>query len=331
LPSWVLKAAVQKLLSPLPGAHRLNRALQAHVTRTLDLTSDRVAAQMGRCARHLEAYVSTRGRTPGRVLEVGTGWHPLLPLGFHLCGCDEIRTVDRVALLTSWTIREALDAVAAGIAAGTLAAALPRLVPGRAARLTQGLRDLRSASGTEALERLGIRYQVGEASILPAGSADLVVTNSVLEHLEERELRALLRELRRIVATGGVASHFVDLGDHYATFDRRIDVYNFLKFRTGTWKLVNSRLHFQSRLRIGDYRRLLAETGWTLLEETSQRGTAADLARIRLAAEFTRHSLDDLLVYRSWIRAMPAGEASSGPLSDAAGRGGSGAGGGHPL
>jgi SAM-dependent methyltransferase len=306
LPSWVLKAAVQKLLAALPAAHVLNHLLQARITHSLDLTGDRVTAQMGRCARHLEAYAAPRGTIPARVLEVGTGWHPLLPLGFHLCGCDEIRTLDRLALVTPRRIRETLEAVVERIRDGSLSGALPRLVPPRADLLRERLRELQAAPGTRALETLGIRYQVGDASEVPAGSADLVVTNSVLEHLDENELRALLTQMRRVIAPGGVASHFVDLGDHYAVFDRRIDVYNFLKFSDRTWNLVNSRLHWQSRFRITEYRRLLAETGWVLQEEASQRGTLGNLVKVPLAPKYRHYPLADLLVYRSWIRALPA-------------------------
>jgi SAM-dependent methyltransferase len=313
LPSWVLKAAAQKLMSALPGAHALNGVLQARITRSLDLTSERVFAQMGRCARHLEAYSGASGRIPGRVLEVGTGWHPILPLGLHLCGCSEIRTLDRVALVTRRRLHAALEAVAAGLREGALGSILPRLDPARAERLLERLPDLRSASVTAALEALGIRYLVGTGTDLPPGSADLVVTNSVLEHLSEGDLRALLIRLRRVVAPDGVASHFVDLGDHYAVFDRRIGVYNFLKFSDLTWRLVNSRLHLQSRLRIHDYRRLLAETGWDVREEASQRGTPAELEEILLAPRFHRVPTLDLLVYRSWIRAVP----SSGPRGSA--------------
>jgi hypothetical protein len=307
LTSWILKAAIQKALSPLPAGHALNRLFQVRVTGSLDLTGDRTSAQMGRCARHLEAYAGSAGRIPHRVLEVGTGWHPLLPIGFHLCGCGEIRTVDRAPLLTRSLIRRTLEAVARKIRDGSLRALLPRLVPERAAGLLESLERLKAARGRGALEPLGISYQIVGRAGLAVGAADLVVTNSVLEHLEEQELRALLGDLRRAIVPDGVASHFVDLGDHYAVFDRSIDVYNFLRFSDRAWGLINSRLHHQSRLRISDYRRSLTEAGWSLREESSQRGTVADLEKIPLAPRVRRYSLEDLLVYRSWIRAVPAG------------------------
>jgi hypothetical protein len=305
LPSWVLKAAAQKILSALPAPHLLGGVLQTRVTGSLSLTRERVASQMGRCARHLEAYAATRGRIPPRVLEVGTGWHPLLPVGFHLCGCGEILSLDRTALLTRKRIGETLRAVAGALADGTLGPILPRLDSARTERFVARFRNPARREAEDALGSLGIRCEVGEASGVPAESADLVVTNSVLEHLREEELRSLLGDLRRAVALGGAASHFIDLGDHYATFDSRIDVFNFLRFSDRAWSLVNSRVHWQSRLRISDYRRLLAETGWILREEESQRGTVSDLARIPVAPRFTRYSLEDLLVYRSWVRAEP--------------------------
>lgn len=307
MPSWVLKAATQKILSALPAAHALNRFFQKRVTRSLDLTDDRLTAQLGRCARHLEAYVGLRGRIPDTVLEVGTGWLPILPLGFHLCGCREIWTVDRVPLMTAVEARRTVVRLASLIRSGQLVKVLPRVIAEREER-TLAVAERASGAAPEAiLEPLGIRVVVGEASGLPLGSAsaDLTVTNSVLEHLEEPEIEDLLRGMRRAVAPAGVASHFIDLGDHYAVFDRRIDVYNFLKFTDRTWNLVNSRVHRQNRLRISDYRRLLTSTGWSIVEESSQRGTPADLGPIPLAPRFRNYALDDLLVYRSWIAAQP--------------------------
>jgi len=66
--SWILKAAIQKVLSGLPAAHHLNRVFQDRLTGSLDLTPDRLLDQLRRGARHLWAYRKLHGRLPGKVL-----------------------------------------------------------------------------------------------------------------------------------------------------------------------------------------------------------------------------------------------------------------------
>jgi len=313
--SWILKAAIQKVLSGLPAAHHLNRVFQDRLTGSLDLTPDRLLDQLRRGARHLWAYRKLHGRLPGKVLEVGTGWFPVIPLGLHLCGCGEIDTVDRTALMRREDVLRTLRALADLFRAGRLSEALPEFQPERAARLAEMTQDLNRAArpGDDdpalILQRFGIRYQTSdlEALGIAEGSVDLALTNSVLEHLREKELEVLFRTLRRLVSGSGVASHFIDLGDHYAVFDRSVEVYNFLKFYGPVWSLVNSSLHFQNRLRISDYRRLFGATGWRIVEEASQRGTQGDLAPLSLSPRFRAYRLEDLLVYRSWITLQPNG------------------------
>ena len=311
--SWILKAAIQKALSGLPASHTLNRVFQERLTRSLDLTPDRLLDQLRRGARHLRAYRKINGRLPGRVLEVGTGWFPVIPLGLHLCGCGEIDTVDRAALMRRKDVLRTLSALTELFLAGRLSEALPEFNPDRAARLADRSRDLnRAAERDDAevpliLRQFGVRYETPDLTALglPEKSVDLVLTNSVLEHLKEGEIELLLKGLRRLIAGSGVASHFIDLGDHYAVFDRRVEVYNFLKFSDAFWSLVNSDLHFQNRLRISDYRRLFEATGWRIAEEASQRGTQADLAPISLSPRFRVYRPEDLLVYRSWVTVQP--------------------------
>ena len=310
---WILKAAIQKALSGLPSSHALNRIFQDRFTGSLDLTPTRLSDQLSRAARHLQAYLKIHGRLPGTVLEVGTGWFPVIPLGLHLCGCGQIYSIDRTQLMRRADVQRTLGAVTALHREGRLLEVLPDFQPDRVARLAEMAQDLERATTRDdgdaaiILKRFDIHYQAShlEALALREGSVDLALTNSVLEHLRLEQIELLLTELRRLSARSGVASHFIDLGDHYAVFDRRVDVYNFLKFPDPVWSLINSRLHFQNRLRISDYRRIFETTRWRIVEEASQRGTQADLAPIRLSSRFRAYRPEDVLVYRSWVTVRP--------------------------
>jgi hypothetical protein len=59
-------------------------------------------------------------------------------------------------------------------------------------------------------------------------------------------------------------------------------------------------------LRISDYRKLLAETGFDLVREESTSGKKEDLERVTLAPEFRHYSREDLLVLHSFLTAKLA-------------------------
>src|SRR5207253_3087992 len=83
----------------------------------------------------------------------------------------------------------------------------------------------------------------------------------VCEHVPEDDLAEIFRECHRLLRPAGAFSCRIDLQDHYSYFDRGLSRYNFLRFSDGAWRLVNSPLHFQNRLRAVDYLRLVRDAG----------------------------------------------------------------------
>src|SRR5436305_15290696 len=92
--SWLLKAAVQGAISSLPARDRLNRLLQERVTGSLTLTDEVFERKLAQCRRHLESYRTQHGTLPGHVLELGTGWYPIIPIGLSLAGVERVTTMD---------------------------------------------------------------------------------------------------------------------------------------------------------------------------------------------------------------------------------------------
>lgn len=69
----------------------------------------------------------------------------------------------------------------------------------------------------QTLERLNARYLTGGlASLrsLPDASIDLFFSHAVIEHVRHGELVETLREMRRVLKKGGIASHWIDFRDH---------------------------------------------------------------------------------------------------------------------
>jgi hypothetical protein len=107
--NWILKAVVQKGVSFLPGSHKINYFFQRHVTRGLVLNDDLFTDRLTHCRDHLDSYYKYNGK-PGFVChELGTGWFPIVPLGFWLCGASEIHTLDLSPLIRQENLNKTLS------------------------------------------------------------------------------------------------------------------------------------------------------------------------------------------------------------------------------
>ena len=76
--------------------------------------------------------------------------------------------------------------------------------------------------------KLTLHQQSATSTFLNSSSIDLVVSNSVLEHIED--LNELIKEMYRITKPGGFGAHGVDFRDHRIYFDTNIHPLESLKF-----------------------------------------------------------------------------------------------------
>jgi hypothetical protein len=304
--SWLVKAAVQGAVSRLPQAHRLNGLLQRYVTRSLELDEARFMKKWRQAQRHLRAHYLHGGRAPAldTVIELGTGWYPIVPLGLALSGARRVLSFDLVPLLDPARVLGTLKMYRRLAHAGRL----PALEPDACDRIDEVLARAAGRSAQWLLEAFGVCVRRADArrTGLPEGSVDLFVSNNTLEHVPGDVLSGVFREFHRVGHEGSVMSHFIDMADHYAGFDPSITVFNYLKYSSRTWALFNNRLQFQSRLRLPDYRALHRETRWLILEEDLHAEPAALLRQVELAQEFRALDEEALRVTEAWITSGPA-------------------------
>jgi SAM-dependent methyltransferase len=211
-----------------------------------------------RAEQHVAAYEEHGPGTPvGEAVfyEFGVGWDLAIPLSFAALSVGRQVLVD---------IRPS---------------ARVELVNDSLARLE--LEPVRSIAELE--PRFGIEYLAprdARATGLPAESVDFVSSTDVCEHVPEDDLAAIFRECFRLLRPGGAFSCRIDLQDHYSYFDRSISRYNFLRFSESAWRLVNSPIHFQNRLRAPDYLRLARDAGFELVVERPSGPDEAGLAQL---------------------------------------------------
>ena len=303
---WWLKAVVQGTLSLLPEPQRWNRLLQRYVTKSIYLRPETFRRKWAQAQAHWDNWSQRRMGPPNVALELGTGWHPLIPIGLSLLGVERIHTVDITSMISMRTLAEVIDAYAAMVDEGAEGVALD---PDRVATLE----ELRARPGSDphaALARLGIHPVVADArdTGLPSGSVDLFVSNNTLEHVPGPIIEGMFAEFARLASDEALMSHFIDMADHYASFDKRITVYNFLRFSDPAWRLFNNDLQYQNRLRVADFRKLHDATGWRVVDEDNTADAEA-FRRVPLAARFRDYTPEDCMVYASWLVAEKGGHA----------------------
>ena len=306
MPPWIVKAAIQGVLSRLPNSQAYNHLFQKHVTRSVDLTETYFLSKFRQCERHLQELArESAGARPASfvALELGTGWFPIVPIGLALGGAHRVYSVDTQRLISHARVLSTLEHYLRCIETKKLQTPSAD----SESRVRAAIEQAPRLSAEALLAELGVEPLVADARALPldAGSVDLICSNNTLEHIPRAVIVDILKEFRRVGSVSVLMSHHIDLADHYANFDKSISVYNFLKYSERTWRLFNNELQYQNRLRVSDFRAIHAEAGWQVLQELNTRKPEEVLKAIRLADEFKRYSVEDLLVYDSWFSSRP--------------------------
>ena len=215
--NWKSKAAIQKAISFLPGKTSLNRQMQ-RVTGGLKLSDQQFEWKIGHARDHYQYYTDycQKPFSDTRVLELGTGWYPIIPIYFFLKGCRSFDSIDIyqwlkvenyysvIAMYRAWRDDGRLDAFIDDIDESNWDI-LMRILAG----------DL----GVEEInERIFFNPMLGDASTTSKISSgyDLICSNNVLEHIYPKSLEPILARFHGLVNEGGVMSHFIDLSDHFA-------------------------------------------------------------------------------------------------------------------
>lgn len=299
----VLKSVAKSLIPFLPAARRLKRRIVPYQD---DPGNSRLALANG--LQMIGLLRSADARIRGDVLEVGSGWVPVIPLLFHLCGARRVVMTDIERLMDAQTIERARQVVGAEL--GRVARELGLDEAEAAARLRSGFDP---------------DYLVGwDSARHPAGSVDVVVSRAVLEHVPPPAIEAWTADFSRILRPGGVMCHVIDNSDHWEHHDKTLSRIDFLRYEDGLfWRLAcRDPQAYQNRLRHSDYLALFRRHGWTAVvdEGTPDEKCLRDLRTLPLASPFRGRDPRDLAILSSVFvlrrtsevgRAAPAGIAPS--------------------
>jgi SAM-dependent methyltransferase len=292
--SWLPKAISQKTISGL-RLLPLYYFLQKRVGRLKGFHPNSRIEYAAKLYADVRPYVRVEGAT---LVEVGTGWVPVLPLALHIMGAGRIVTFDlNRHLQEDLTLRTV----------ALLHESIPELIRRAGvdpSRLELRLRRLREARDVGTLFKLAnITYHSpadASQSGLPDGSVDVVYSNLVLEHVTPQAMRDIHIEAKRVLKPTGVCWHNVDYSDHYAVAGKGLSAVNFLRYSQRTWDVLGQNdILWQNRWRHSQYCSLFEEVGFTVIRsiarpcDEEKRDLAAGL---KLHADFAWAKPEDLNV-----------------------------------
>jgi len=297
---WLGKAGMMQAFSYLPLGNELHYMAQRRVTRSLPSSDEKFYEIFEQAREHLEALRRHSDTRPedANFYEFGAGFELGIPLSFNVLGVLSQTVIDIRKLLRIELVNEILMK-------------LKRV--GGENGMTRSLQKLLEQNPSDDWVVLlhdwyGIQYQApcdARNTGLPSASFDFVRSTNTLEHIPMPDIRLIFRECFRLLKKSGLMSFLIDYQDHYSYGDRRISVYNFLKYSDSTWRWFNPPLHYQNRLRHRDYIRLLQETGFEVVEETAlapSHQDLMDLSRAGISRQFRdAYDLTELGVRRSHI------------------------------
>ncbi len=271
---WALKAALANGLSVVPGGRRLHALLQRYVTHSIPPSERDFFSRSHAAIQHLAAY-RRWGTSPGDArldratfVEFGAGWDLGIALIYRLAGVGAQFVFDIEPLVNAELVRLAAtrarthaDHLFTASAHAPDLARLPHDGPATQAMLYDWLRAA------------GIEYRApGDArrTELPSGSVDAVTSTFTLEHIPPDDIAAIFAETLRTLRPGGVMSGLIDMSDHFSHADPGISPWHFLRFSEQAWRIVNSDLLYQNRLRASGYVAMARSAGFEIAQAATE-------------------------------------------------------------
>lgn len=302
---WQIKAYVQKAISFLPARERINYWFQKNITKGVLLGDEHFGYKIQHASDHIRFFSENKQfeKDQCRILELGTGWYPIVPIALYLAGYNEIVSVDLSGWLTKQGQLTAIEKYIEWRSAGKLDKFLTTIDEKRWTVLTEIIEEQATLSYADINSKICLEARVENLfeTSLKDQSFELICSNNTFEHVHEPVLKRILKKFSELIKPMGTMSHFIDLSDHFAHFDSSINIYNFLHYSKAQWKRIDNDIQPQNRLRFVDYKNMYAELGIPITKEETRAGDAIALSEINLHSEYDSYSKEELMVSHGYI------------------------------
>jgi SAM-dependent methyltransferase len=289
---WRLKSFQFKVFSALPGGTRLYNFAQDNITKSTHASVPRVdqKIQVGlEFWDWLKSQNMSERLVRGRLLDIGSGWHPTIPLLWHSFGNDQQTLVD---ICPNMNARQVADTIKH----------FREIVENpnwshRSAikRLPEKPADS-AIDAASSLKPLGIRYEApyGDHLQRSPDHFDMVICTQVLQHIPKAVHLQIFKELFHCMKPGGVFHATVHFVGQFRSPHLRAGQYEHLTPSPALWNnWINSSMMGFNRLKGPDYRETLEQSGFRIREFKLTEPTSDDLAELRrtkVHPSFSRYS-----------------------------------------
>jgi SAM-dependent methyltransferase len=297
---WEIHCAINTVKAILPFQAQLRTLKRSWAGYVTDSAKDLATIEHGLEQIDLiRQQFSLQGRT---IVEVGTGWEPIIPILFSLAGASRVYMTDTIRLCAPATLKGAISSLCKH----------KDLVCSRL-RISAIEFDVclavNPAHFDEACAQLRIGYLAPcDCRRLPFedASIDVITSHMVLEHIAPEIIADIYAESSRVLRSGGLMCHVIDNSDHWQHRDARISALNFLRYPEWVFKLtcIND-LDYQNRLRHSEHMMIMTDRGFEILfanRDVDQRSLQA-LSAMRLDEKFAKFKADDLATLTSTVLA----------------------------
>ena len=314
-PNWKVKAVVQKGISFLPMKEKINFWFQKNITKGVALTDEHFGYKITHAKDHLRFFkeYSNVKLNECNVLELGTGWYPIVPIALFLSDVNFINSLD----LRNWMTKENFKMACNKFIDWRQRGKLQKVIQNINEEKWEIIKVLSNDKQYDLefmCQQINLKRWIGDArrTEFNKNSIQFICSNNTIQHISKDILTDILKEFKRIISPEGVMSHFIDMTDHFAHFDKSISIYNFLRFSDQTWNLIDNSIAPQNRMRFIDYKELYKKLSIPITYEEVTKGNIETLKEIPLNPKFKRYRLEDLAISHGYIISKMIKEGAEG-------------------
>ncbi len=301
---WKAKAITQKAISFLPYSNKVNYLFQRYVTKGVFLDDEHLRYKLEHARDHIHFLRKYGAKaTDNEILELGTGWYPIIPICFYLKDLGQTTSIDIQLWLNKENILTTLQKLEEWKNKGLLTQYLDSFNQDKWEQLIQIINHPLDYDLNKIKDIIGLHTLVTDArkTNIPSQSIDFVCSNNTFEHIHKNILIDILIEFKRVLKTNGIMSHFIDLSDHFAHFDKSITIYNFLKFSQAQWKMIDNSIQPQNRMRFKDYKVIYEDLQIPITEEQIREGNIEELSKVKVHRDYAKHSKEELAISHGYV------------------------------
>lgn len=302
---WKAKAIVQKGISYLPKKEKVNYFFQKYVTKGVYLTDEYFTYKITHAKDHLHYFrqYSDKDFKESTFLELGTGWYPIVPIAMYLSDFQDISSIDIQLWMTKESQLTTIQKFVEWRESGQLTVYLNYINEDKWAKLVNILKEKETLSKEDINQTIHLKPYIQDArkTKFDSHSFDFICSNNTFEHIPKAILIPILKEFKRLIAKNGVMSHFIDMSDHFAHFDKTINIYNFLQYSEQQWNWIDNSIQPQNRMRFKDYKAIYHNLDIPITDESYRAGSLELLKKVNIADMYKDYTDKELAISHGYL------------------------------